>query len=518
MPTMVALVTASQELRSSFGTVVAEAPEIELVGVVSSTNELNSLVQETPDLDVVVVDAGMFDPPGLEVVRELGLNAPLVAVVVVGNATTTLAAVVAAGGRAMLNRPLSLQEVQSQLETAAAWSRSLRQHVSGNVHGGRNERGGIVALAGAKGGVGTSVLATVLATQAAALGETVCLVDLDLRAGDLAFLCGVSPRRNISDLAGLVGDLTIRGIREVTVEVPAGFTLLAAPDRVEQADDASAPAVRQMLNELRRHFSVIVVDAGSALDDARAAALELADEAILVADCELISIRAGRRTLDAWDRLSVRESGGVRLVVNRTDRRREVQPDLVAKLVKVPLTRAFPDVVDEVEEPVNSGQLTSARMPQLERVARQLLGDLGIGTPVNGAALEPATAGVRHRRPFGLRARTEAGSAAVELPVFITIFLIAFFAAAQALAVGLGYIVAGNAANEVARAASVGATDAQIAATADHAMGGFRLEPRARVNRAAHTVTVEVSVPQLYGWLPEGLDHASASTSYIPED
>lgn len=517
MPTIVALVTASQELRSSFGTVVAEAPEISLVGVVSSTNELNALVQETPDLDVVVVDAGMFDPPGLEVVRELGLNAPLVAVVVVGNATTTLAAVVAAGGRALLNRPLSLQEVQSQLETAAAWSRSLRQHVSGTLTGGRNERGGVFALAGAKGGVGTSVLATVLATQAAALGETVCLVDLDLRAGDLASLCGVSPRRNIADLAGLVGDLTIRGIREVTVEVPAGFTLLAAPDRVEQADDASAPAVRQMLNELRRHFSVIIVDVGSALDDSRAAALELADEAILVADCELISIRAGRRTLDAWDRLNIRDSSGVRLVVNRADRRREVQPDLVSKLVKVPLTRAVPDVVDEVEEPVNSGQLTVTRMPQLERAARQLLGDLGIGAPAPAASLEPATA-ERRRRPLGLRARTETGSAAVELPVFVTIFLIAFFAAAQALAVGLGYLVAGNAANEVARAASVGATDAEIAATADHAMGGFKLTPRATVNRAAHTVTVAVSVPKLYGWLPDGLDHASADASYVPED
>ncbi len=520
MPIQVALVTASPQVRSSFATIVAEAPDLDLAGVVNSAADLTSLLLELPDLDVVVVDAGLFDPPALELVRELGLNAPLVAVVVINNGTATLASVVAAGGRAMMSQPLSLQEVQSQLEHAAAWSRSLRRHVSGEGGAaGRGERGSILALSGAKGGVGVSVLATVLATQAAALGETVCLVDLDLRAGDLAYLCGVTPRRNVADLAELVGDLTIRGIREVAVEVPAGFVLLAAPDRVEQADDATAPAVRQMLNELRRHFSVIIVDTGATLDDARAVALEVADEAILVADCELISIRAGRRVLDAWGRLRVRDPEGVKLVVNRTARRREVQPDLVAKLVNLPLTRAVAELTDELEEPVNSGSLTSARMPVMEETARQTLASCGVGAgqtraSAPAAAARPAAA----RRRLGARAHAETGSAAVELPVFVTIFMLAFFICAQGLLVGLGHVLAGNAANEVARQASVGASASVIAATADHAVSGFRFTADASVNRSAHTVTVRVGVPKLYGWIPDGLDTVTVSAAYVPED
>lgn len=369
-----------------------------------------ALVLETPDLDVVVVDGGLFDPPALEVVRELGVTAPLVAVVVVGTPSLSLAAVVAAGGRAMITSPLSLEEVQSQLDHAAAWSRSLRQHVSGDAVGVRGERGTILALAGAKRGVGVSVLATVLATQAAALGSTVCLVDLDLRAGDLASLCGVSPRRTIADLAGLVGDLTIRGIREVAVEVPAGFTLLAAPDRVEQSEDATGPAVRQILNELRRHFSLVIVDTGAALGDVRAAALELSDEVILVADCELISIRAGRRMLDSWARLNVCQPADARLVVNRVAKRREVQPDLVSKLIKLPLTKAVPELTDELEEPINSGTLTSERMPNMEAAARQLSVNCGVS---GGVRATPT------KRRLGSRAKAEVGSAALELPVFV---------------------------------------------------------------------------------------------------
>lgn len=511
----VALVTASQGLRNSFVTIVAEAPDIELAGVASSSRELMAMVQDTPDLDVVVVDAGLFDPPALEVVRELGMNAPLVAVVVIGNITTSLASVVAAGARAMMSLPLSLQEVQSQLEHASTWSRSLRSHLTGEGGGNRGERGSVIALAGAKGGVGVSVLATVLATQAAALGESVCLVDLDLRSGDLAYLCGVSPRRSIADLAGLVGDLTIRGIREVAVEVPAGFVVVAAPDRVEQAEDVTAPAVRQMLNELRRHFTVVIADVGSALDDVRAVALEVADEAILVADCELISIRAGRRMVDSWTRLAVRDPENVRLVVNRVAKRREVQPDLVAKLIKLPLTKAVPELVDEFEEPVNAGTLTSSRMPVMEATARQLLAACGVGSPARGTSA--ALPSVRAKRRLGARVPAETGSAAVELPVFVTFFMLAFFICAQALALSLGYVIAGNAANEAARQASVGANDSVIAATTAHAMGGFQFDAHASVNRSAHTVTVRVDVPKLYGWMPDGLDTATATADYIPE-
>jgi hypothetical protein len=78
--------------------------------------------------------------------------------------------------------------------------------------------------------------------------------------------------------------------------------------------------------------------------------------------------------------------------------------------------------------------------------------------------------------------------------------------------------VAGNAVNEAARQASVGATDSAIHATVSHAMGGFNFTSQASVNHAAQTVTVRVGVPKLYAWIPDGLDTVTVSTSYIPED
>ncbi|MEA5053783.1 MAG: hypothetical protein VB093_10125, partial [Propionicimonas sp.] len=118
MAMSVALVSASREIRSSFATVIAEAPEVTLAGIAGTMPDLRTLVQETPELDVIVVDAGLTDTPALEVVHELGLSAPLIATLVIGGQGVTLAAVVASGARGMLTLPLSLQEVQAQLDTA----------------------------------------------------------------------------------------------------------------------------------------------------------------------------------------------------------------------------------------------------------------------------------------------------------------------------------------------------------------------------------------------------------------
>lgn len=519
MSVAVALVSASAEVRTSFATVVAEAPEVELVDVLAGSEELATLIEETPGLEVVVIDAGLPDQPALDVVRELALNSPLVATLVIGNPHAILAAAVSAGARGVLALPLSLQELQAQLDSATAWSRSLRQHLTGDlVGGGRGERGRVLALAGAKGGVGVSVLATVLATQAAADGRAVCLVDLDLRGGDLGYLCGVQARRTIADLAGLAGDLTIRGIREVVVDVPAGFVLLAAPDRVEQAEDVPALAVRQVLNELRRHFALVVVDTGSALDDPRAVALEVADEVLLVADCDLISIRSARRTMDAWERLNIRADDEVRLVVNRSSKQREIQPDLVAKLVRLPLLAAVPFVPDEVEGQVNTGTLTAARPASIVRVAGPILSLCTDTAPVPRKTASKRDAKAARPRRAGARALAdERGSSVLELPVFVMLFMTAFFVCVQGLALGLGHLVAGNAANEAARQASVGVSTAELRQVTDHAMLGFNFTSQLQIDRGAHRVTVEVGVPKVFGWLPEGLNSASAQASYVPE-
>lgn len=519
----VALVSADFEVRSSFQAVVAEASGVELIGALESGRDLLNFVEERPDVDVVVVDAGLSDQPVNEVIRDLALSAPTIAALGISDQPTALATMVTAGARGLLTMPLSLQDVQTQLDAAAAWSRALREHLGGDVFGGlRAERGHVITVAGAKGGVGCSTLATAVAVRASRAGQSTCLVDLDLRSGNLAFFCGVSPRRTVADLAELVGDLTIRGIREVAVQVPAGFILIAAPDEVERAEDVSPAVVRQLITELRRHYSLVVLDVGSALDDARAVGIELADDVFLIVGCDIVSIRAARRSIDGWERLTVRGREATHLAVNRVTRGKEIQPDMVAQLIMAPLAVAVSDSPDDTETAVNTGTFVSDCPPRLLEGAGRMLAACNIAAPDETSG--PARR-ARHD-PKGKAAKTkiaaravagDKGQSAIELPAFVFLFLVAFFVCVQGVVLGASYLVAGNAANDAARQASIGASMTQIREVTQDAMLGFDFDSAVSVDRLEHTVKVVVTIPKVFGWLPDGLTEATAQVGYVPE-
>ncbi|MDR1766981.1 MAG: AAA family ATPase [Propionibacteriaceae bacterium] len=526
MAVNVILVSEDAAIRASFQAIVAEAAGVDLTQVLDSSDPLADYLGAHAEVEVVVADAGLAGRPVQDVIREVALNAPTTAVLVVGGREVRLAAMVAAGARGLLVLPLSLQDVQAQLDNAAAWSRSLRDHLGGDGFGRQPERGRLVAVAGAKGGVGCSLLSTAVAVAATRMGQSTCLVDLDSRAGNLGFYCGVAPRRTIADLAELVQDLTIRGIREVAVQVPAGFVLLAAPAEVERADDVSAGLVRQLLGELRRHYDLVVVDCGSGLDDAKAVALEAADDAFLVVGCDLVSIRAARRVFDDWERLVVRGRETVGLVVNRASRRRELQPELVAQLVKTPLAVAVDDAPEETELAVNTARFVAeCPRPILEGAVKMLKSRRGQASapaePREVAAKQPGgRIGLRRsKKGASLEALAgEGGQSAVELPVFVFVFLLAFLVCAQGVVLGVGHMVAANAANDVARAVSRGATETEYEKVAKDAMLGLAFEVgELTVDRDDDTVEIVVKIPKLYGWMPDGLELAQAKVGYTQE-
>ena len=97
------------------------------------------------------------------------------------------------------------------------WNQTVRTALADNQSSGNGaSRGGrVIAAAGAKGGVGTTVVASHLAWDAARADPNmrVCLVDLDVESGDVPSYLDVSHRVSIADLAKISEDLTAAGRR-----------------------------------------------------------------------------------------------------------------------------------------------------------------------------------------------------------------------------------------------------------------------------------------------------------------
>ena len=480
MVTKVLLATPSHEVRDHLGHVFAESDGFELVTAVSDGPSVLTALDRHPDIEIVVVDEAADDGRGHAVARSVGLATPLTGIVMVVDAhnpdemSRAMAAAMEVGARSVIARNAGLEEVLTRLESVASWSAMARASIAAERDGGRS--GQVVAIAGAKGGVGASVLALLLA-RAGRSGDTT-LVDLDLGAGDLTAYTGVRTRRSIVDLAAVEGDVTGRMLRETTYEVQGGLRLLPAPSEGERGEEMTASATRSIVSALRFESGLAVIDVGSRLDESRATALEFADRVLLVTTPDLPALRAARRSLAQWDRLAIRRPPAVELVLNRRTSRDEVTPALVERIVERPIAFTVPDGGTAFAGAVNTATLLET--PTAVHTAVAKAGAAAIrpdaaptqeGTSDGPTEVEALVAAgsaprasrgkdtgekkARRGRDGRADADQEAGQATVELPVVILIALTVLLLCVQGIGWASGLLTARAAAQEGARTVGI---------------------------------------------------------------
>jgi pilus assembly protein CpaE len=217
--------------------------------------------------------------------------------------------------------------------------------------------GRMVVVAGAKGGVGTTTLAAQLALEgaSAAKNRPVCLVDLDLQTGDVGVLLDVAHRRSIADLIEVVDDISARHLDETLYRHQSGLRVLLAPPEGELAEDVTGAIARQVLGAIKFRHEVVVVDVGCRVSEATAAAVEMADDVVVIVTPDVPAMRAANRLISMWERLQIRKDG-MRCVVNRVSKDLEIQPELVRRVVDVPtVPSTIPASFRALEQALNTG-------------------------------------------------------------------------------------------------------------------------------------------------------------------
>ena len=109
-------------------------------------------------------------------------------------------------------------------------------------------RGEILTVFGAKGGTGKSTLAVNLAAAVALGGEeSVLVLDLDTRFGDIAIMMGVAARHTVADLAVRVDELTPETFRQALAQHESGAMVLAAPRHPSEWATVTSAHIRQLV-------------------------------------------------------------------------------------------------------------------------------------------------------------------------------------------------------------------------------------------------------------------------------
>ncbi|MGX4690129.1 AAA family ATPase [Streptomyces sp. JNUCC 63] len=416
MPTRILPAVGDADAVRSIITLLSQLPDAEPVPPVADSTQLVDTLarlaaESVDDLpEIVVVHERIGPVPALELIREVALRFPAVGVILITSDASPglFSAAMDSGARGLVALPPSYEELASRVQAVAQWSVGVRRHLGhgGDVFTGAGGR--VVTVSGAKGGVGATLAAIQLALAAQASGHSTALVDMDLQTGDIASYLDVQFRRSVVDLAAIT-DISPRVLADAVFLHDTGLALLLAPGEGERGEEVTDRAARQIVSALRSRYEVVVLDCGAQMSGASAAAVEMADTALLLTTPDVVAVRAAKRTVRMWDRLQIRKAEETTVVVNRHSRGTEIQPPLIRKITGTPVAgTAVPAAFKELQGAVDAGRIHELdSRSTVKQALWGLAGELGIVKAPAGAHKGGRLRGDRGSVSF--RRRREAG-------------------------------------------------------------------------------------------------------------
>ncbi|MBX6375375.1 MAG: septum site-determining protein MinD [Acetobacteraceae bacterium] len=268
----------------------------------------------------------------------------------------------------------------------------------------------VIVVTSGKGGVGKTTTSAAFGTGLAQRGKRTVLIDFDVGLRNLDLIMGLE-RRVVFDIVNVIqGEAKLNQalIRDKRVD-----TLAILPaSQTRDKDALTKEGVQQIIEELSREFDYIICDSPAGIEKGAMLALYFADQAIIVTNPEVSSVRDSDRILGVLQSRSrraeeKRERVKEHLLVTRYDPARVERGEML-KLEDVQEILAIPllGVVPESESVLRASNTGTPVILDNESNAGQAYKDaVGrfLGEDVPHRFLEPERKGLL-RRLFGGRA------------------------------------------------------------------------------------------------------------------
>jgi pilus assembly protein CpaE len=320
----VLIVDDISETRDHLAKLLGFESDIQVVGTASSGAD--AIEQATNILpDVILMDINMPDMDGITATERLSAQVPSAAVVMmsVQGEADYLRRSMLAGAREFLVKPFSSDELTASIRQV--YSREKEKAGRAVIAQAARtqdptEEGQVVAVFSPKGGVGRTTIAVNLAVAAASeMGKKVTLVDASFQFGDVAVLLNLNPKDK--SMAELVPQLEEGrdpdSVEAFTQTHSSGIHVLLAPPSPEMAELITPAGVKHVIEILRQHSELVVVDCAAWFNDTLLGILDQADVVLTVLTLEITSIKNTRLFLEVAEQLGY--SHKIRLVLNRAD-------------------------------------------------------------------------------------------------------------------------------------------------------------------------------------------------------
>jgi pilus assembly protein CpaE len=213
--------------------------------------------------------------------------------------------------------------------------------------------GDVVAIVGAKGGVGSTTVAVNVATELARLRPgRVLLVDLHLAYGDAAIYLGAEPKFSIADALENIHRLDAAFLKSLCLKTKSGPDLLASPDRTISLP-VDAGRVRAMIEASARSYQLVVLDVGRT-DPAVLDGLDPVKKFVVVANQELPTVRSASRMAQMLYQRYGKDR--VMVAVTRYDPNAGIGQEDIERVIGAKIRHLLPSDYRVALEAVNTGR------------------------------------------------------------------------------------------------------------------------------------------------------------------
>ena len=244
----------------------------------------------------------------------------------------------------------------------------------------------IIVVTSGKGGVGKTTSSAAIGAELANRGHKTVVVDFDIGLRNLDLIMGCE-RRVIFDFVNVIqGDANLN---QALIKDKRSENLFVLPaSQTRDKDALTKEGVEKILNELRNDFTFIVCDSPAGIERGALLALYFADEAIVVTNPEVSSVRDSDRIIGVLNSRSKKAESNqeikkhlllTRYSPSRVQRGEMLSVNDVQEILAIPLLGIIPESTSVLNAsnsgvPVTLGTPSDAQRAYQEAVAR-LLGE-----------------------------------------------------------------------------------------------------------------------------------------------
>lgn len=290
-----------------------------VITAMSGVEALQKIQSEQPDL--VILDVMLPDINGIDVCRRIRqvLHLTDLPIIILSGQTELSAKIqgLEAGADEYVTKPVDPKEMAARVKSLLARTQRLRQVVV-TPTGNRSRQGKMIAVIGAKGGVGTTTIAANLAAGLAMRNFNTVVVEMRAYFGTLARHFGVSPKTTINALLELTPrTITDRQIAQALFSVH-GVKLLAGPQHIKEYREPQAEQVEAIFENLVNMAEYVVVDLPHMPSIASRSTLRAAHTVVMVVDPEPGCVDSAQALLELMRAWTISPSIIKFVIVNRT--------------------------------------------------------------------------------------------------------------------------------------------------------------------------------------------------------